>query len=702
MATEHLIITRKTTGEHRYKVTAERDLTSYPKTSAGDLAFLAAVRNGGLNLTTEDGCPIPAGVKPPINEPDCSSTGADGPSWLSARYSDDGTVLSILAKGDDCELKFERIDGQAFSLSNPDGVTVNSGTFYGHGTASGDYVMRWQVIGLHNTAIRITFRRKSDGALFPYSFTTVTSVTNNQLFTAVGGGTPTDPTDPTDPSGFTYPVPTAQSDWQHFSDVREGSAPSPGGVGIARKYYDVLESDDLLFEVASGYGCTWQFVDKRINPSKRLINRQDLGRECGLSDYGKRYSGESTPYWQTGYNPLQAGDSGGNPATLLFHGYVDGWLYTETQQNDWEWTDNRKVQMFNQQWVKMFGNKVNIKIKKRHANPDKTLYESRPQEWPFMMINGTKNVIFSIANNPWGPGSVITTNSVERIDTDGSGNPVYVSHSGNFNMTSNFIGVELGDYNGQKRYAVLIDQRSLYAHYDVFHYGESDDEFGTTITYVGFQPQMVLDPDGVWYFDYWLMVGSLSEIQAFAQSLYTKLKPDFTFGGANARSDWYMIDGIEDDHMPFPTNAWRTNWIGKTDNPSLPFSARGSKMISPVGYWPASQTPKLYIKYKVNQSPESKLRLQWTLNGQEASGIDSSRPNQAALRTPKGYRDYNQKIDFDLIKDGQYHTVELNVSANSLWKDIVQQLEITCVDGGQLDSGAQKIDFKYIGANNPN
>lgn len=483
---------------------------------------------------------------------------------------------------------------------------------------------------------------------------------------------------------FAFQAPTSQSAWQSYSSRQIG----PQNIMV--KDYDAQESDELILQVWNGAGGSIQLIDKRQN-NLELINFRDLGRESGVSSYGKVWSGESTPYWKTGYNPLQAGDSGGNPSTLLFHGSIDGYIYTKYQCNDWQYTDNRKLQFFYEQWARLDGNKVHVKVRITHANPDKAQYPARGQEWPFAMINGARISKFYVGDSPFTGGNMTSTNGIENSST-------LMTNAG-FPVQEPFMLVDAGSYNGQTRYFGLYEKNFYYGNTNLSDFSYSNTTDGPTITYVGSQPIRFLDSDNTWYFEYTLLVGTESEIRTWVYSQPRETTPNFSFTQANGRCRWYTLDGTTDEKEPFPSDDWKLTFTGKAD-PGQPLSARGTKLMSPYGAWQTGSAGTIYITMAYS-GPETQLQLAWTLAGQEPSGINSSYPNQNGQRVPKGMRNYEQRKAFTIINDGQFHTYAVPLSSSSLYTGTVIQYELGYIPGSTLTPG-DSWKLRYFGTSNPN
>lgn len=172
-----------------YNTQVYRDTTLYP-VPTGSTSFTNAVASGALNMTITCPCGerpvILAGQKRPDVSP-CSANCTTTPTWASSWYDYNGSLLSVRATGDDMLLKFERQDGQAFSLTNPDNVPITNLQFYDHATLAGN-VYQWQVNFANAPPLKLTYKRKSDGSTYTTTFAPAVNASNVQLFQASTGG----------------------------------------------------------------------------------------------------------------------------------------------------------------------------------------------------------------------------------------------------------------------------------------------------------------------------------------------------------------------------------------------------------------------------------------------------------------------------------------------------------------------------------
>lgn len=496
------------------------------------------------------------------------------------------------------------------------------------------------------------------------------------------------------PGPFNFEVPPAQSPWLSNNPT------TINGRVVGRT--SVQESATLRLEVRREYGGSIQIYDKVTN--QPLINFLDLGRESGMSSYaGPRSFADDSPRWKgIGYNPLQAGDDGGNASPILFHGYVNGWIYTKAQCLSWPHQNARRLPFFYEQWVRVDSNKVHVNVRLTHQRPDKTFYGAESQEWPMMMINGARKVHFYNGSAPYTNDPTTVTDGVETRRSDGT---IEVHQGTPFCLTEPWQGVEIGTSAGEPRLIGLYTPGYYHANYNINAIHENQNlEGGNTITYTANLPVLHLDSDQTWHRSYTYILGPESDIRRYVYAQERSTTPNFLFNRVNGRNGWIILDGGYDQKEPFTTDNWRVTVTGKADNG--PLNAYNTKLMSPYANWPASAVKTLYIRMAYTGPPDAgaqtPLRLTWLLNGQASDGFDSRFPNQNATRFPRGARNpFEQSVGFMAINDGQFHTYKLNVGDNPKWTDIVQQLEIAHDFAPTFVAPGEVLTVQYIGAQEP-
>lgn len=516
---------------------------------------------------------------------------------------------------------------------------------------------------------------------------------------------PTFPTLPPSSQPFIYQVPATQSLWPVYNESRIGNRV----IGAA----SVQESATLRVEVRKEYGASIQIYDKVTG--QNLINFLDLGRESGMSSYGgPRSFADDSPGWKgIGYNPLQAGDDGHNPSPILFHGFVDGWIYTKAQCLSWAHRDARKLPFFYEQWVRVEGTKVHVHVRLTHQRPDKAFYNAESQEWPMMMVNGTRKVHFYNGPAPFTNDPATVTDGIESTQSNGS----HVLHQGTpFGLTEPWIGAAIGTTPagsvdaGQPRLIGLYCPGFFKGNYNMGAITAYENwEGGNTHTYISNQPMIHLDSDNTWYKSYTYIVGPERAVRehVYAQERFSK--PDFIFNTFNGRNGWFIHDGGFDQKEPFVIDNWRVTFTGKTENGpgGAPLTnAQGTKLLSPYGSWPATGFRDLYIRMAYSGPPGTParmpLQLVWLLNGQAPDGTDDKYPNQNRIRFARSIRkSLEQTVPLVVANDGRMHTYKISFAGQPLWKDIIQQFEIKHEFTPSYIPPGEVLELAYFGTRDP-
>lgn len=171
------------------KAQVRRDLSIYPRTSAGFAALKAAAESSTRPFAVTITSGARAGqVLAALGIP----TLPTAPAWISGlRYSYTGGVLTIEGAGAIGRMKFERSDNVPFTTTNPDGVTIQSGTFYGFGPliGQGSFDRQWALSGVTAIPLRLTAEQSDASATYAVNFTPVTGAQRASLI----GGTTTSP-----------------------------------------------------------------------------------------------------------------------------------------------------------------------------------------------------------------------------------------------------------------------------------------------------------------------------------------------------------------------------------------------------------------------------------------------------------------------------------------------------------------------------
>ena len=153
------------------QATAEFALFTYNQAVAATTTTIPALANGFDRWKLRDVAVIDT---PWIADTDNGPDLYDAvPTWATPfRYSYATGIFTLEAYNTIGRVKFERADGTPFTTTNPDGVTISSGSYYGYGGLSGQgsYVRQWKInIGIY--AMKITVEQDSGTATYVYLFT---------------------------------------------------------------------------------------------------------------------------------------------------------------------------------------------------------------------------------------------------------------------------------------------------------------------------------------------------------------------------------------------------------------------------------------------------------------------------------------------------------------------------------------------------
>lgn len=663
---------RETPAGQKLTGRVQRDFAVYPPTPTGEAKLIADLESvtRPLAVSVMSGSAV-VRTLPPLSV---------FTSWITnLRYSHNGTTLTVIGNGNIGAIKFAYANGTSFTTGNPGGVTgLKNDVFYGHEVVNGE--RRWQ-LNLTALPMQITVRNEANNAqVVSYTFSPVAGQANIVLT----GSVTTAPTDPTTPPSDAL-VSTA---WDGNSTA------TPGSQGTQIGNFLQAESTQLRIQLREGFGGMMQVYDK-TNGNFPLINFDDLGRLSEICAYGgpQDFAADQGSVWSNiGYNPLPGNYTGAGVAQVLAKGKTaDGALYTKSQFVSWAHQNKLVLPVYYEQWAKVTGNIVDVRVKITHFRSDKTLYNSREWEAPLAFINTGGAVSFYNGNNPFTSDSYRTTNYRET-----SGESFTLK---SFYQSEPWLAISV---SGNKSVG-LVGTDMYSANFNDGQSGGTVAEGGNRFVYLGGKRYSHFDPDGVSNFHYQLVVGTIPEIRAAAYALPRPVN-NWYFTQSNGRAGWVGQDGTSDQKEPFSQANWTVTFTGKDENIGgvNQRHATYSTLQSPYGAWKASEWQKVYIKMRYTGTPTT-LRLLWLRAGQDKAGLDPNHPNENATRYPNGARDEGaQFVDFNVISDSQIRTYEVNVSANSNWKDIISRIELGNRRGLGLVVPGQVLEIVSITSTNPN
>ena len=683
-----------------YSVQTYRNNTLFPATTTGNSSFTAAVASGALNLTVVNtGCLIAAGTPPPLTAPTCSQT-TTAPSWITnsqLRYSYASPLLTFQSINAIGQLKFERVDGQSFSTTNPDGVPINSGTFYGYGDyTEGSYNRRWQ-LNYTGPALRLTAQQEGNTSS-TYSYTVTPSATVSNVLLTGGSSTTTGGGGSSGGGGTTITgtagyggIFAANSTYQALSETTRPSGSSNGTSPWARSYID-NGTTKVGINLSSGgmidywtHGSSKNFIESYVWGN----GKEDAGRALvgswyaypsGSSYEGHYYdpSGQNTGQAHDagapsiGWNPVEPGDYGDNPhySQVLTHHNDGTTIYKKVQGMQWD-LSNIPGQAYTETWLKhdpneakAFRGHMRVTMFRTDGAADH-FPTSRQQEAPCLYTTADWNTYYFCLGQPYTNASltqwVITGQDRQQAPVLVTEPFVAACKWGNTNDCVVMYAPQSG------RFTTGVFNQDFGGH------GQTSNPEDIAAGYVNSAPLISLDKDGIYDFDYALFHGSLSDARAWVynQPRWSGL-PEYIF---NSQS-----------RLGFTTEACvdqrEKNITGYIDHtPRSEGDANGMYVQLPERWINGRTVPHLYWKNNLISST-----------------------NQFELVFKKAGDNTEYRHAFTAANDGADHVTDIDLSGDSNWnnQDIVQCKIMHKYDSGYpaLTSGERWRTY-WISYRNP-
>lgn len=677
------------------------------------------------------------------------STGCGNDTWLLGRYSYNGSVLTVQgAASSDVMLKFERVDGVAFTTSNPDNVPISSGTYYSPYTFPNPvdaYSRQWQINLATGSVVplRLTFRRNSDLALLVFEFTPsngavqqplVTSscpapslaasnngeLCNNVPVTLTASGCSGSVNWSTGAMGTSINVNSAGT---YTATCTQSGCTSPAGsilvhtctnppgcnaitTPLAGAFnfqplptatipadYTVAQANTdvkLVLNLKTGSGASnglaggilgiWDMnypngpQNAVSNPIFRPGYCGDCGYPAGTFDLGSGnqiglyrlptpwvYNGTSMAI---GDNPLEYGSRNATSSQLRQYGrgLINGATadYTNVDPAQWDGAGMRTDDKF-EKWVSVQGKEIKIWYQETLNRSSLTGADNeqsypRNQEAPCLYANGNLGTtVFYDGDAPYTNGATRSFNLADNIGM----------MSGQTYLTENWIAV-IGP--GGRGIGMIFETPATQI--GQFN-GKSNLADGTAFgrNYIAWQPRVTIDKNIVWQHSVVEVIGTVEEIRqaayTYTQSRYSAT-PEYRFNQAG-RQLWSIINCSDPGYV-----ASRTNW-------PVTFKTGGAEIYSPAAAWNGSNK-KVYMRYRytaVSRS-QAELSLQWR-RARQSDTFPPSDPNDLSLwnqRFPDGSAvGSNYSKSATLYANGQWNTVEWDMSNMTEWKGIINEIK---------------------------
>ena len=391
-----------------------------------------------------------------------------------------------------------------------------------------------------------------------------------------------------------------------------------------------LDNGVIKLGVDLGKGGSITYLSKS-GTTDNIINSFDLGRQIQQSYYSgpQPYnpSNNMNPGWPNwSWNPIQTGDSYGNPSQVLAHTNTGQTIYVKCIPKQWA-LNNVPGECTFESWISLSGNIVTVSNRLLNARSDTNQYSARHQELPAVYTIGRLYRLFSYAGNAPFTGGTLTNFPTTP--------PPWVY------------------WRATESWAALLDVNNWGL--GVYHPGAvlfaggfagTPGSGGPTSSSTGYMTPLhteILDSNIAYTYSYQLILGTLTEIRNWVY--------------AQPRPGCHNVFQSDRQHWSYP-NISDTGWPLTNDRVRVKLASSNPMMIAPLSAFYATNVPKIYIRaaYQIaNPVGRATGQLYWETNSSGAMSEGSS-------------------VSFPVLTDGQFHTYELNLAASRFYGGLITQL----------------------------
>ncbi len=383
---------------------------------------------------------------------------------------------------------------------------------------------------------------------------------------------------------------------------------------------------------------------------ENVINTYDLGRRIAQSYYsGPRPFGRPHPKWPDWpWNPVNAGDAYGYPATVQNYTNDGKTLYVRCTPRQWALEDVPGDCTF-ETWITLEGNTARVKNRLTNRRADHTQYRAMDQELPAAYTVGKLHRLFTY------DGDQPFTDAPLRLippQPPRNGKPAWVT----FYATENWAAlVNDADWGMGIFIPGVVRFLGGFSGGKPGTGGPADKPTG----YLAPVRKEVLDHNIVYEYEYVLILDALANIRRYARTHRPPSPlPDYRF--TRDRQHWWFVRATDEG---FPVK----------DHLRVHPERRNPQMVGPEACWDAREVPKLYVRAAYHTGPAT-AELFWRTKEQPT--FDSER-----------------RVAFPVRADGQWHTYEVDLSRSPAYRGTILGLRFDPVKTGEK---GDFIDVAFI------
>ncbi len=442
---------------------------------------------------------------------------------------------------------------------------------------------------------------------------------------------------------------------------------------LPRTYY--LESDRYKLGIDLGWGGTVSYLEDKactIPDLVNLVNKHDTGRLIQQSFYGVQGNDEYKPgvsfdsKWV--YNPVQGGDQYNNPSRLIDLVITENSLYIKSQAQDWS-LDGQLTPSYYENTYTLDGDCV--KVDNRFTDYSGWEHPFAGQELPaFYTVSYLDTFVWYNGEEPWTGGALSSKNDLPFWG-DFAGQCTFILREKNTETWCAWINGS-DDY-GLGVYVPNIDQHKA----GRYLFDGSKSDMAESTGYVApVNVLKIVSFDPIEY-SYLLTAGSTDTIR----KTFTDRK-DFTDNAdlhENYRStrlpsvdgDITKLDFTEGKNLALLTNPVDTTVEFDQAAGAVKLTAGSIGDVSVTIPYGSNPTPMSAESYKT-------LKIEYMIP------TEASKPSYQSdlfictgnIKAPDG----NARVRVDLVKDGEYHVLEVKLAGNAHWTGDIHMIRFDYFD----------------------
>ena len=403
-----------------------------------------------------------------------------------------------------------------------------------------------------------------------------------------------------------------------------------------------------------------------------LVNKHDTGRLIQQSFYGVQQNEEYTPgsfidvTWR--YNPVQGGDQYNNPSRLIDLVVTENSIYIKSQAQDWA-LNNQLTPSYYENTYTLYDDRV--QVDNRFTDYSGWEHPFSGQELPaFYTVSYLDTFVWYNGEDSW-TGDTLTSKGDLPFWGDHAGECTFILREKNTETWCAWISSS-DDY-GLGVYAPNIDQLKA----GRYEYDGSKSDVDNSTGYVApINVLKIVSFEAIEY-SYLLAAGSTAQIR----KTFTEYK-DFT-DNASLHKNYQptRLPSVEGDitKLDFTGGKNISLLTDRSDTTVVFDEAEGAVKLTagsfgdvhvtiPYGSNPTALSADTYKTLKI----EYMIPADNSLSGYQSDIFICA----GDVKAPDG----NARIRVNLIKDGEYHVLEVKLSSNAAWKGDIHLIRFDYFD----------------------